>query len=695
MYEYTQIGLPVAAVQTTPDGAEVARVGYVYDDHGRVITLTRGNGVATAYTYTSANLVESETTTKGGQPQETREYAYNPAGQLTSRTDTIHDDATGTAGSTHTVYGYDAHDRLTSSTLHDGVDASALVTERTVYTVTVSGDIDAETVTRNPGAAEETSITRQFTYGPNGTLTGIATTHSDGTTTTAGQEYDPAGNLTRAVDGTRYAYNAANRQTGETTPTGEVIATGYWATGHRASLTTTDGGAERVTGFYWDGTTLANDTHTTGEKTHTASYLIGASGNRHTRTTSGDGAGAAYYTHDRHGNVTTLTAGDGTPTTRYTYTDYGTPTTHPSTNQVEAGVEDAVEPNANPVMSAVGDATYQPFQYAGEYTNPAGAQHLAAREYDPGTLRFTTEDTAQLHNTYAYADLNPIMKVDPSGHTATPDWFTWLFIGVTVALAVMGAVMTAIPTGGASLGATITGLTVAGKALFGVNVTLAMADLGVAAAHAAVQISKSIGTTVAIDEESLGHAGMGIGLAAGLAGGAGIIYGTHRLLKTTHAATKNAAATIGPAQLRPLIKVEHTNRPVTLIEGVVEAHNRARKVEQHKIAKLAEPDDFRVEAPSNMVLGPTVPVPADRDWVLNPPAGRKYALLGEEVDPIAPSVRPRSVSLGDGADHGVYRPRAASVHMPPGGPVPRQRTESFGVDLAGSGDEVDVPSRYN
>jgi RHS repeat-associated protein len=441
VYEYNSLGLPTTAVQTGPDGNEIARVAYVYDDHGRVTTLTRGNGVETAYAYTSANLVASEVTTKGGEPQETRTYAYSAAGQLTSRTDTVHDDTAGTTGSAHTVYGYDAHDRLVSSTLHAGVDATAPVTEHTAYTVTVSGDTDTETVTRNPGTGEEASTSRQFAYGVNGILTGITTTHPDGTTSIAVQEYDAAGNLTRAADGTRYAYNAANRQTGEATPIGEVLTTTYWASGHRANLTTEDIAGIRTTGFYWDGSTLINDTHVTGEGAGTASYLFGTGGTRHARTT--DNGGTGYYTHDRHGNVTTLTAAEGNATSRYAYTDYGTPTLHTNTTG-EVAVVGSGEATLVDTALRVGDAAYQPFQYAGEYTNPTGTQHLAAREYDPTTMRFTTADTAQLHNTYAYANLNPIMNVDPSGHTALPDWANALITGLGVALSIMGAIATAL-----------------------------------------------------------------------------------------------------------------------------------------------------------------------------------------------------------------------------------------------------------
>jgi RHS repeat-associated protein len=388
---------------------------------------------------------------------------------------------------------------LVSSTLHDGGDATT-VTEHTSYRATVSGDIDTETVTRNPGTAAETSTARQFAYGVNGTLTGITTTHPDATTTTVVQEYDAAGNLTRAADGTRYAHNAANRQTSEITPTGEALTTSYWASGQRANLTTEDIAGIRTTGFYWDGTTLINDTHTTAEAAGTASYLLGPGGTRHTRTSGGTG-NTAYFTHDRHGNVSSLTDTSGTPTIRYAYTDYGTPTLHTNTVAEADGLAKADA--SRPAAGRVGNAAFQPFQYAGEYTNPTGTQHLAAREYHPATMRFTTADTAQLHNTYAYADLNPIMNLDPSGHTALPDWANALIAGLGVALSFIGVVA----TGG--LASPLAPLAYLGlvSALYGTVVE---------ATHLAVGIAKATGTTVAIDEQALEYASW----AAAAAGGA-------------------------------------------------------------------------------------------------------------------------------------------------------------------------------
>lgn len=440
VFAYDATGLLTGVVQTSRDGEPVASVGYVYDDHGRITTLTRGNGVTTTYTFTSVNQIATETTTgPDGQSQSARTYTYDPAGNLTTRVDDLRNPDTGTAEATTTGYKYDAHHRLVSSTLHSGNSTEAPVASRTTYTVTVSGDIATETTTTHPATADETTTTRKFEYTPTGKLTGITTTHPDGTVTVAEQVYDMAGNLTHAADGTQYTYNAANQPATETTPTGEIISSGYWVTGQRATLTH----GHNTTQFYWDGVNLINDTHVTGTTPpDTASYLIGTT--RHTRTTFDD---TSYYVHDRHGNVTELTARSGETRTRYAYTDYGI-------TAIGAATPVYAEAEREESAVRVGDASYQPFRYASEYTTPthAATQWLQVRAYDPATMRFTTMDTASLHNLYAYADLNPITKTDPTGRSSLIDTIVnGVLVGLEVAFAVF-TIWSAAATGGASLG---------------------------------------------------------------------------------------------------------------------------------------------------------------------------------------------------------------------------------------------------
>ncbi|KAA9106604.1 RHS repeat-associated core domain-containing protein, partial [Microbacterium rhizomatis] len=547
-YVYDQAGLLTSAVQVDAGGTEIGRVGYTYDAYARVAELSRANGVTTRYAYTSRNEIATETTTgPGGTVQEARSYAYDDRGNLTHRTDTTTPADGSDPTVTTTAYEYDDQGRLTRSTLHQGDTIEGAVVSDTSYVVTVSGDISRETVTTtDPDTGVSQATVREFTYTPTGEIGSLRTTTPDGTVTTVAPTYDGAGNLTTAVDGTRYTYNAANQLVTEITPTGDTVRTGYWATGQRATLATTglnDGSGEAE--FYWDDTTLINDTHAQGdEPPGTASYLIGAT--RHTRTTTNPDTGpdTEYYTQDRHGNTTALTGSDGAPTTRYTYTDYGTPTTT-GTGAIAAG---------DTTLEWVGNLSYQPFQYSGEQTAPNGAQYLRARTYDPGTMRFITKDTAQLHNTYNYAHLNPIMMTDPTGNT--PDWESitnWVTGGMAIAFAAI-SIVSALYTGGASLG----GLGIAGLIADAYTITTA-----------SLVLIDNI-TDIMSDDVALGltlsETVLGIGAGAAAVGGAKAIkklsvrVELDRVIGDTARIVKNDLKALGiDLRTKDLAKIIHDN----------------------------------------------------------------------------------------------------------------------------------------
>jgi RHS repeat-associated protein len=67
-------------------------------------------------------------------------------------------------------------------------------------------------------------------------------------------------------------------------------------------------------------------------------------------------------------------------------------------------------------------------EWAGELRDPAtGLTYLRARDYSPGTGRFTSRDNLSpngsgtlAYEPYAYANLNPATFGDPTGHTASP-----------------------------------------------------------------------------------------------------------------------------------------------------------------------------------------------------------------------------------------------------------------------------------
>jgi RHS repeat-associated protein len=439
-FEYDDAGLLAAAVQTAPaspdgvPGRELARAEYEHDWAGRLTTLARSNGVTTAYTYTSASQVATETTTNGGETQSTRAYTYDGTGLLTERTDEVRSEG-GEPQTTTTRYRYDAFGRLTGSSIHDGT-ADAPARTSTDYTLNASGDLIAEhTVTvatgdATAGDAGGSDEHRGYTYSPRGEL--IARTVDDGTraiTTTA--EYDEAGNLVTAHDGTVYAYDAANRRIGTTTGSGERTTIRYWADGTREQITAVGehaGTDPRSTRFYWSGGELVNEVHDAGRppaggapeaSTDIAAYLLGL--DRHARTVqTGDASTTAFYGHDRHGSVVDLTDEQGRVAERYAYTDWGE----------SLGAD---EPRA-----VVGDATRNAIGYAGEQHDADGLLHLRARDYDAGTRRLTTVDPVRQHNAYAYADADPITHIDPTGRTASADALNIGFAVFGAALAVAG-----------------------------------------------------------------------------------------------------------------------------------------------------------------------------------------------------------------------------------------------------------------
>jgi RHS repeat-associated protein len=439
-FEHSPGGLLTAAVQRTGGGTELARVDYRHDRFGRVTELRRGNGVVTDVSYTSASQIAAERTTRHGEAESERDYAYDSRGNLTRRTDTVHDHTDGPVTTT-TVYSYDAHDRLVTSAVSAGRDPDSAVTTSTTYRLNVSGDVVEERETTGPGSDRAATTTRRFSYAPTGELTSVERVAADGSSTTAAQSYDGAGNLVRRVDGTTYEYDHLSRPVRESAPDGRVTTTEYWADGARRRVETSAPGQPTASvEFHWDDDTLLTETHDTGGIAQgTASYLIGAT--RSARITiardapTGDtiAPDVAYFVEDRHGNVTALTDAAGATRVRYAYSDYG----------VTTATLDAATAQPGPLAR-------NPYQYANQYAESSGTHRLGQRTYDPGLARFTTPDPTPLHSRHGFANANPITNVDPSGFDAIADLVNGLTIGLAVFMA-LGTLTSAAITGGASL----------------------------------------------------------------------------------------------------------------------------------------------------------------------------------------------------------------------------------------------------
>ncbi|MFF3159928.1 RHS repeat-associated core domain-containing protein, partial [Streptomyces sp. NPDC057910] len=512
-YTYNKDGTLKQAVQKTPDGKTLAEVAYTYDGLGRMQKAERGNKSITVYGYNDAGQITSDKTTRAdGSVITEAAYTYDSHGNLTHRTDTrpetsqnpttttatsqgegegegadgknnggAADAEAGGAGgglgrddkgvvknaTTSTAYRYDAYNRLTGSTLKD--EAGKPLVE-TGYALNTSGDVTRTETTRHEGGRAKKTVT-EHGIDAGGRLTAVTV---DGDT--KAQTWDAAGNLLTDHNGTVWTYNSSNQPLTATSPDGTTTAYTYWADGtRRDTVTTAKDGTTSRTGFYYtpDGT-ITNDTHTTGDGSGdggsdgggpvTASYLSAAT--REARTLTGgagtDGAGAGYLLHDRHGNTTALTTtNQAAPVTAaWNYNDYGRHTTTTGTPFTTNAGKGAAAEGSSAAATAGGTAAVNPFTYSGEHTDTRlGTQYLKNRIYDTSQGRFTTRDTAPLHNRYQYADTNPITNTDPTGRTAVLDKIvSGVMIGVTILAAIVTVAITAATAGiGTALGVALAG----------------------------------------------------------------------------------------------------------------------------------------------------------------------------------------------------------------------------------------------
>jgi RHS repeat-associated protein len=407
---------PVWFVET--DGSAVRSVTgptdeslrFTYDEPAQLITSIHGaTGGETRLEWRGLDdgttRVERVSTLMAGETLATRSWSGDAAApgawaRSAGSTTTVTD------GDASVVSAYDVAGRLTNRKLVIATPAGEQVTrdERLTYDA-VDGEADASAAAV---ARARPSATETVFIGASGATR----------TETTSLAYDAFGRTVEGVDGTLTAYDAANRPVLETAD-GTDTSFGYWADGTRRERAT----ATEATTFYWDGATMVTDVHADpvgGAEAGSASYLIGNA--RHARTVATpDGAlDTRYSGTDRHGNVTDVTTAAGELVERYEYSDYG----------VQRRLPTGTEP--------FDELHRMPYGYSGEYTDPSGRQHLAARTYEPETMRFTSVDTAKLHNLYAYADLNPITKVDPTGHEALDDflgfWLPQVIIPIGVGL---------------------------------------------------------------------------------------------------------------------------------------------------------------------------------------------------------------------------------------------------------------------
>jgi RHS repeat-associated protein len=337
--------------------------------------------------------------------------SWNPDDQLTSVTRTAYN-----ASLTLTsAYSYDAAGRLTDLT-HSGYHGTTADYRYTYSNGLLGSERDTTvngtqpTITYTYYKDDELQQAGNTTYGydPAGNLTQAGNTSysigadnqlsSDGTWS---YTYDSEGNLTTKVNaaGTSwtYQYDDANQLVqAQEMVNGQPAATvlyQYDVFGNRIAETATQGGQTTTTKFAYDGQNVWADLDSSGMLQMRRFYLEGV--DQMFARLAPDGA-PAWYLPDRLGSIRDVVDANGAMEDHIDYDAFGNIT---------------AESNA-----AFGDR----YKYTGRELDPVtGLQYNRARQYDPSTKRWTSEDPQGFNagdsNLYRYVGNDPANATDPTG----------------------------------------------------------------------------------------------------------------------------------------------------------------------------------------------------------------------------------------------------------------------------------------
>ncbi|MDW5327412.1 DNA/RNA non-specific endonuclease [Plantactinospora sp. KLBMP9567] len=311
------------------------------------------------------------------------------------------------------AYAYDKADRLTSACYAaTSCDHKSRPTGRIDYRYDLMGNRLSQK--RSGTAGDDTT---SYSYDDANQLTKQVVREPRHVTTTE-YGYDVDGNQTRA--GTdRFEYHLDNTLA-KAKVAGREAVFGYGADGLRLTATTDPGKPEQTTQRWsWDvaGTLpqIALDTVTdaAGQPTEKRGFTYGP--DDEPLALLDQASGAHPYTHDWLGGVANMLTPTGTPETGYDYDPFGNPRAGPTLGVSGDGAETQAGAPENPL------------QYTGAYqdsTTGNGNYYLRARNYNPGTGRFTSIDPMPMGGAavspYTYAENNPTTYTDPTGATPEP-----------------------------------------------------------------------------------------------------------------------------------------------------------------------------------------------------------------------------------------------------------------------------------
>jgi RHS repeat-associated protein len=343
--------------------------------HGLLTGTTLGN-VTDTYTYSTFGELSTYQANYSGSPVLGMTYTRDALGRITQKVETIG------GVTTTTVYGYDTAGRLTDVTVngtltaHYEYDANGnRLSVMRPDTGTVSGTYDAQDRLTTYGAVS-------YSYSANGDL---QTATSGGQTTT--YAYDVFGNLTSVTlpSGTQieYVIDGQNRRIGK--KVNGVLTQGFLYGGQLRPVAELDGTGTVVSRFVY------------GTKVNVPNYMVKA--------------GVTYrIVTDHLGSVRLVVdTATGTITQRLDYDEFGQ-----ITQDTAPG--------------------FQPFAFAGGLYDPdTKLTRFGARDYDAFTGRWTAKDPIGFGggdaSLYAYAEGDPINRLDPDGRDLQEAWEASLAVG--------------------------------------------------------------------------------------------------------------------------------------------------------------------------------------------------------------------------------------------------------------------------
>ncbi len=421
-FGYDLLGRP-NAIGTSDEHIEI-----VYDDRGNQVQFLgpttvsyTGTAPGTTTNYDAAGRVTNRLDMTG-----TTTFAYDASGRVTEH----HDPVTGTdlsidynqAGLTESIttnggavrtFAYDALSQLTEDTL---VSAAGETTVSTTYTYD-----DAGRLTERTRQGTSTTGTHHYAYdhasrliswtAPNGEETAYAWDAS-GNRTQAGTgtfQFDERNRLVSSSDGDAWSYNPDGTLS-------SAFVDGQLRTpqfdGFERMVSSGNGSGE----YAYDALGRVAERTTEGGEVHT--FVYADLENNPIGILDGTDTPIAEYGRDPHGQLVSIADQGQAPALAYSNTHGDLAATYTSTGSLIQATD------YGPFGETDGTEPAMSLGYQGEWTDPdTGDVNMHARWYQPETGRFASRDTMTLEptpsvqaNRYTYANANPVLYTDPSGH---------------------------------------------------------------------------------------------------------------------------------------------------------------------------------------------------------------------------------------------------------------------------------------